>query len=103
MVKRTRYAEWKDSYKHYKFELSPEGILLMQCHTDGGPLQWMWESHDRMSDAFADIAGDRDGIRCVIHTGTGDYLQRPVGEARDGGRDSALPRLRRCRGRGDHR
>ena len=72
MVKRTRYAEWKDSYKHYKFELSPEGILLMQCHTDGGPLQWMWESHDRMSDAFADIAGDRDGIRCVIHTGTGD-------------------------------
>jgi enoyl-CoA hydratase/carnithine racemase len=72
VVKRTRYAEWKDSYKHYKFELSPEGILLMQCHTDGGPLQWMWESHDRMSDAFADIAGDRDGIRCVIHTGTGD-------------------------------
>jgi hypothetical protein len=37
VVKRTRYAEWKDSYKHYKFELSPEGILLMQCHTDGGP------------------------------------------------------------------
>jgi enoyl-CoA hydratase/carnithine racemase len=72
VVKRTRYAEWKDSYKHYKFELSPEGILLMQCHTDGGPLQWMWESHDRMSDAFADIAGDRDGIKCVIHTGTGD-------------------------------
>ncbi len=72
MVKRTRYAEWKDSYEHYKFELSPEGILFMQCHTDGGPLQWMWESHDRMSDAFADIAGDRDGIKCVIHTGTGD-------------------------------
>jgi enoyl-CoA hydratase/carnithine racemase len=72
VVKRTRYAEWKDSYEHYKFELSPEGILFMQCHTDGGPLHWMWESHDRMADAFADIAGDRDGIRCVIHTGTGD-------------------------------
>jgi enoyl-CoA hydratase/carnithine racemase len=71
VVKRTRFAEWKDSYEHYKFELSPEGILFMQCHTDDGPLHWMWESHDRMSDAFADIAGCRDEIRCVIHTGTG--------------------------------
>jgi enoyl-CoA hydratase/carnithine racemase len=71
VVKRTRFAEYKDSYEHYKFELSPEGILLMQCHTNGGPLEWYWESHDRMSDAFADIAGDRD-IKVVIHTGTGD-------------------------------
>lgn len=85
MVKRTRYAEWKDSYEHYKFELTPEGILLMQCHTDGGPLQWFWESHDRMADAFADIAGDRDGIKCVIHTGTGDSYNalwgKPVTES----------------------
>ena len=62
MVKRTRYAEWKDSYEHYKFELSPEGILLMQCHTDGGPLQWYWESHDRMADAFALIGPES---RCI--------------------------------------
>ena len=40
MVKRTRFAEYKDSYEHYKFELSPEGILFMQCHTNGGPLEW---------------------------------------------------------------
>jgi enoyl-CoA hydratase/carnithine racemase len=72
VVKRTRFAEWKDSYEHYKFELSPEGILLMQCSTNGGPLEWFWESHDSISDAFADIAGDRDEIKCVIHTGTGD-------------------------------
>jgi enoyl-CoA hydratase/carnithine racemase len=71
VVKRTRFAEYKDSYEHYKFELSPEGILFMQCHSNGGPLEWYWESHDRMSDAFADIAGDRD-IKVVIHTGTGD-------------------------------
>jgi enoyl-CoA hydratase/carnithine racemase len=71
VAKRTRYSEYKDSYEHYKFELTEDGILFMQCHTDGGPLHWMWESHDRMSDAFADIAGDRE-IKCVIHTGTGD-------------------------------
>ena len=71
VVKRTRFSEYKDSYEHYKFELSPEGILFMQCHTNGGPLEWYWESHDRMADAFADIAGDRE-IKVVIHTGTGD-------------------------------
>ena len=71
MVKRTRFSEYKDSYEHYQFELSPEGVLFMQCHTNGGPLEWYWESHDRMADAFADIAGDRE-IKVVIHTGTGD-------------------------------
>jgi enoyl-CoA hydratase/carnithine racemase len=85
VVKRTRYAEWKDSYEHYKFELSPEGILLMQCHTGDGPLQWFWESHDSMADAFADIAGDRDEIKCVVHTGTGDSYNalwgKPVTES----------------------
>src|SRR5262245_54934593 len=43
----------------------------MQCHTDGGPLVWDWKAHDEMSDAFADVAGDRE-IKVVIHTGTGE-------------------------------
>ncbi len=83
MVKRTRYSEYKDSYANYKFELDDEGILFMQCHTDGGPLHWEWTSHDAMSDAFADVAGDRE-IKVVIHTGTGDRYNhswgRPVTE-----------------------
>src|SRR5688572_138790 len=51
----------------------------MQCHTEGGPLHWFWESDDRMADAFADIAGDRD-IKCVIHTGTGDRYNHNWGK-----------------------
>ena len=78
MVKRTRFAEYKDSYANYKFELSEEGILFMQCHTDGGPLHWEWSSHDAMSDAFADVAGDRE-IRAVIHTGTGETYNHSWG------------------------
>lgn len=78
MVKRTRFAEYKDSYANYKFELSAEGILFMQCHTDGGPLHWEWSSHDGMSDAFADVAGDRE-IRAVIHTGTGETYNHSWG------------------------
>ena len=34
-MKRTRFAEYKDRYENYRFELSEDGILLMQCHTDG--------------------------------------------------------------------
>ena len=71
MAKRTRFSEYKDRYANYRFELSKEGILLMQCHTDGGSLVWDWKAHDEMSDAFADIAGDRE-IKVLIHTGTGE-------------------------------
>ncbi|HEY7107320.1 MAG TPA: enoyl-CoA hydratase/isomerase family protein [Acidimicrobiia bacterium] len=78
MVKRSHYSEYKDSYANYKFELSDEGILLMQCHTDGGPLHWEWSSHDAMADAWADVAGDRE-IKCVIHTGTGDTYNHSWG------------------------
>jgi enoyl-CoA hydratase/carnithine racemase len=78
LVKRTRFAEYKDSYANYKFELSDEGILFMQCHTDGGPLHWEWTSHDAMADAFADVAGDRE-IRVVIHTGTGESYNHSWG------------------------
>jgi len=67
MAKRTRFAEYKDRYKNYRFELSQEGILLMQCHTNGASLVWDWEAHDGMADAFADIAGDRE-IKVLIHT-----------------------------------
>jgi enoyl-CoA hydratase/carnithine racemase len=79
VVKRTRFAEYKDSYANYEFELSPEGVLFMRCHTDGGPLHWEWSSHDAMSDAFADVAGDRE-IKVVIHTGTGDIYNHSWGK-----------------------
>ena len=71
MAKRTRFTEYKDRYPNFRFELSEEGILLMQCHTNGGSLVWDWKAHDEMSDAFADIAGDRE-IKVLIHTGSGE-------------------------------
>ena len=92
MAKRARFAEYKDRYDNYRFELSEEGILLMQCHTGGGSLVWDWKAHDEMSDAFADIAGDRE-IKVLIHTGSGeDYnahwgpspVEKPLYHAMDG-------------------
>ena len=83
MTKRARYSEYKDRYTNVTFELSDEGILFMQCHTNGDSLVWSWEAHDGMSDAFADIAGDRE-IKVLIHTGTGRELQRQLGSGAGG-------------------
>ena len=80
MTKRTRFAEYKDRYANYRFELSEEGILLMQCHTNGGSLVWDWKAHDEMSDAFADVAGDRE-VKVLIHTGSGPNYNADWGPA----------------------
>jgi len=80
VAKRTRYAEYKDRYANFRFELSEEGILLMQCHTKGGSLVWDWKAHDEMSDAFADVAGDRE-IKVLIHTGSGESYNASWGPA----------------------
>jgi hypothetical protein len=71
MANRTRYSEYQNRYANYRFELTDDGILFMQCHTEGDSLVWSWQAHDDMSDAFADIAGDRE-IKVLIHTGTGE-------------------------------
>lgn len=91
MAKRTQFKEYKDRYSNFHFELSEEGILLMRCHTDGGPLVWDAESHDRMADAFADISGDRD-IKVVIHTGTGENYNADWGFLAKGSTGDAAAR-----------
>ena len=85
MAKRTRFTEYQNRYANYKFELTDDGILFMQCHTDGDSLVWSWQAHDDMSDAFADIAGDRE-IKVLIHTGTGENYNANWGRMPNGDR-----------------
>lgn len=79
MTKRSRFEEYKDKYKNYRFEKTPDKILLFQMHTDGGEILWDWEAHDAFGDAIDDIAGDRD-INVVIFTGSGDSFLNVFGE-----------------------
>jgi enoyl-CoA hydratase/carnithine racemase len=79
-VKRTRFAEYENRYANYAFELSDDGIQHMRCHTNDGSLVWDWKAHDEMTDAFADVAGDRD-IKVLIHTGTGENYNADWGRA----------------------
>lgn len=83
MAKRTRYSEYHDQYANYRLELDQDGILLMQCHTNGGSLVWDWRAHDQMSDVFGDIAGDRE-IKVLIHTGTGENYNANWGRLPNG-------------------
>jgi enoyl-CoA hydratase/carnithine racemase len=83
MAKRTRFSEYENRYANYRFELTDDGILFMQCHTNGDSLVWEWKSHDDMADAFADIAGDRE-IKVLIHTGTGQNYNANWGLLPDG-------------------
>ena len=93
-MKRTRFAEYQDRYDNYRFELSAEGILLMQCHTDGRSLVWDWKAHDEMADAFADVAGDRD-IKVLIHPGTGESYNADWGQPAGRATAAAIPGPRR--------
>jgi hypothetical protein len=42
-----------------------------------------WRAHDQLSDAFADIAGDRE-IKVLIHTGTGENYNANWGRMPNG-------------------
>jgi enoyl-CoA hydratase/carnithine racemase len=71
VTKLTHFDEYRDKYPNFKMEKTPENILLLQMHTDGGELFFDWRAHDQLSDLFADISGDRE-LSVVIYTGTGD-------------------------------
>ena len=53
MAKRTRYSEYQNGYANYKFELTDDGILFMQCHTNGDSLVWSWKAHDERVSTLA--------------------------------------------------
>lgn len=83
MAKQTRFSEYQKRYANYRFELTDDGILFVQCHTDNDSLVWSSQAHDDMSDAFADIAGDRE-IKVLIHTGTGENYNANWGRLPNG-------------------
>ena len=67
MARRTRYSEYKDRYANYNFELTDDGILFMQCHTNGGSLVWDWRAHDEMSRPRPRLCGGLVHVDLHIH------------------------------------
>lgn len=62
-----------DRYAHLRMGRDSSGILLVEMHTNGGPLRFDANDHEQFVDAFYEIGRDRDN-KVVILTGVGDWM-----------------------------
>jgi enoyl-CoA hydratase/carnithine racemase len=60
-------------YSGLKMARDPQGILVVEFHTNGGPLNFTAQDHTEFVDAFYRISQDRAN-KIVIFTGTGGHF-----------------------------
>jgi enoyl-CoA hydratase/carnithine racemase len=62
------------AYRSVKLTRDAEGVLVVQFHSDGGPLTFTAQAHTEVVDAFYRISQDRAN-KIVILTGSGgDFM-----------------------------
>ena len=62
------------AYRNLKFTRDAEGVLVVQLHSDGGPLMFTAHAHTEVVDAFYRVSQDRAN-KIVILTGAGgDFM-----------------------------
>ena len=67
-----KFEEYKERFKqHYKLERREDGVILVQAHTAGGPIQLSVESHRSVGQLFKTIGADPEN-EVMIFTGTGE-------------------------------
>src|SRR5438445_618539 len=76
MLSRGRhYAQKSEGYKerfkqHYKLQRRQDGVILVEAHTKGGPIQLSVENHRSVGQLFKTIGADPEN-EVMIFTGTG--------------------------------
>ncbi|CAL77481.1 putative 6-oxocamphor hydrolase [Bradyrhizobium sp. ORS 278] len=60
-------------FAHLRLTRDAQGVLLVEMHSDGGPIRFDARDHTEFTDAFYEIGRDRDN-KIVILTGVGDYM-----------------------------
>jgi enoyl-CoA hydratase/carnithine racemase len=60
-------------YAHMRMSRDASGVLLVELHTNGGPIMFDANDHEHFVDAFYEIGRDREN-KIVILTGVGDYM-----------------------------
>ena len=67
-----KFEEYKELFKnHYKLERRPDGVILAQAHTKGGPIQLSVQNHRSLGQLFKTIGADPEN-EVMIFTGTGE-------------------------------
>lgn len=66
------FEDYKEHFKNfYKLERREDGVLLVQAHTRGGPIQLSVENHRSVGQLFKTIGADPDN-EIMIFTGSGE-------------------------------
>ena len=67
-----KFEEYKERFKDfYKLERRADGVLLVQAHTAGGPIQLSVENHRSLGQLFKTIGADPEN-EIMIFTGSGN-------------------------------
>jgi len=71
-IRTSEFEEYKERFKeHYKLERREDGVLLVQAHTRGGPIQLSVENHRSLGQMLKTIGADPKN-EILILTGSGD-------------------------------
>jgi len=71
-VTTSKLEDYKERFKeHYKLERRQDGVLLVQAHTVGGPIQLSVENHRSLGQLFKAIGADPEN-EIMIFTGSGN-------------------------------
>lgn len=73
----SRFADYRNAYPNARLTRSPEGVLEIALHTNGGKLIFNGHTHEQFVDLFHDVGSDPDN-RVVILTGTGDAFMDEI-------------------------
>lgn len=70
-----KFEDYKERFKeHYKMERRSDGVILVQAHTQGGPIQLSVENHRSLGQMFKAVGADPEN-EVMIFTGTGaDFM-----------------------------
>jgi enoyl-CoA hydratase/carnithine racemase len=70
---KTTSPAYFNMFAHLRMSRDESGVLLVEMHTDGGPIKFDANDHEQFVDAFYEISRDRAN-KVVILTGVGDYM-----------------------------
>jgi len=73
----SRFETYRDQYPNARLSRSPEGVLEIALHTEGGKLVFNGHTHEQFVDLFHDVGSDPDN-QVVILTGTGDAFMDEI-------------------------
>ena len=67
-----QFAEYRERFKDfYKMSRRPDGVILVEAHTKGGPIQLSVENHRSVGQMFKTVGADPEN-EILIFTGSGN-------------------------------